>query len=305
MSKRKANDGFTVKDRRSGFALIDNIVIDDYGPLIGAYGIAAYCILVRFARADGTDSYPSYQKVAELMGVCRNTAIKAIKMLVKMGLIDKESRRAKGESLSNSYTLIDVTRQQAYQVVGSPPNAPPSALQIPPSPPNALGSALQILPSASHAPDQYTNNNTPITIHLNKHDDDDDARGSPLLVKENSRARADREATRTIDAELLTLREAAQHMVEETLGSRSWDGWEKYRDQLSKEQLRLVCYWCKAVVLRWLSSKSDDPIENPVGLVRHGVDNGIYPGIPPIDQQSVDDYINMLAEDIKEPSINY
>lgn len=146
---------------------------------------------------------------------------------------------------------------------------------------------------------------TETTSETTTNDDDDDVRVSPLLIKENSRARADREATRKVDAELLALREAAERMVEETLGARSWDGWDQYRDQLSKDQLRLVCYWCKAVVLRWLSAKSDDPIENPVGLVRHGVDNGIYPGIPPIDQQLVDDYINMLAEDIKEPSINY
>lgn len=85
-------------------------------------------------------------------------------------------------------------------------------------------------------------------------------------------------------------------MVEETLGARSWDGWAQYRDKSTKEQLRLVCYWCKAVADRWLTSKSDDPIANPVGFVRYGVEQGIYPGIAPIDQQLVDDYITLLAE---------
>ena len=66
MAKRKGRqqDGFEVKDeRRSGFAIIDNIFIDEYGPLLGAYGIAAYCILARFANRQGTDCWPSYSSV--------------------------------------------------------------------------------------------------------------------------------------------------------------------------------------------------------------------------------------------------
>ncbi len=297
MSRQKRNDGFMVRDRRSGFAIIDNLLIDDYGPTIGAYGIATYCILVRFARADGTESFPSYQKVADLMGASRNTAIKAIKGLVKLGLVEKEKRSLKGESLSNSYVLIDITRIQELHVVGSASQIPPSASQIPPS-------ASQIPPSASREPDQDTNNKTPITRHHNNDDDDDDGVFSSV-VKVNSSERAVREATRNqpIAPELLGLRKAANDMVEETLGPTSWDGWEKYRDQLSKAQLRLVCYWCRAVALRWLSARSeeDEVISNPVGLVRYGVQSETAPGIPPDAQQSVDEYINIMIEQVRTP----
>jgi hypothetical protein len=156
MSQKKSGDGFAVKDRRSGFAIIDNTLIDDYGPLIGAYGIAAYCILVRFARADGTDSYPSYQKVADLMGASRSTAIRAIKRLIELRLIEKEKRSINGESLSNIYALIDITKLEVLQVVGSVSQELPSVTQL-------LGSVSQEPGGVPRTPDQYT-----ITRHHNK-----------------------------------------------------------------------------------------------------------------------------------------
>jgi len=156
MSQKKGDGGFAVKDRRPGFAIIDNALIDDYGPTIGAYGIAAYCILVRFAKADGTDAYPSYQTVADLMNTSRSTAIRAIKKLTQLGLIEKESRRSKGESLSNIYVLVDIKRMRVSQVVGSVPQQPPSV-------PQRLPSVSQQLGSVPGTPDQDTNNKTPIT----------------------------------------------------------------------------------------------------------------------------------------------
>ena len=181
MSQKKGDGGFAVKDRRPGFAMIDNALIDDYGPTIGAYGIAAYCILVRFARADGTDAYPSYQKVAELMGTSRSTAIRAIKKLVGLGLIEKEGRKSKGESLSNIYILVHITKTQAQQEVGSVPQTLPSIPQTLPSIPQTLG-------SVPRTPDQDTitihSNNTPSTIESSSdgHDDDDETRKTVKIL---------------------------------------------------------------------------------------------------------------------------
>lgn len=156
MTTKAPKGEFSVQDRRPGFAIIDNELIDDYGPLLGAYGIAAYCILVRFANRQGTDAYPSYQTVGKLMGASRSTAIRSINNLVKHGLIDKEKRESKGEPQSNMYTILPVRKPQASQVVGGVPQQPPSVPRQPPS-------VSQQLPSVSQEPDQYTNNNTPIT----------------------------------------------------------------------------------------------------------------------------------------------
>ena len=279
---------FSVHDRRSGFAIIDNVLIDTYGPLIGAYGLAAYCILVRFANRQGTDAYPSYQTVAELMGASRRTAMRAIARLVRLGLIEKEKRKKQGESISNMYCLLDIKRPQVSQVVGSDSQSPRGDSRT--------------LGSDSQSPDQDTINKTPLTRHHDPPDDDD---ALSVSVKEGvhvgSYARGDRthDATRSDDPppapdlELLALRTAAHALVIETLGESSWDKWPAYRDRLFREQLRLACYWCKRMQIVYIT---DDKINNPVGFVRDGIESGQPPALAPTDISSIDEFIALHIE---------
>ena len=186
MGKKKGNqpDGFVVQDRRKGFGIIGNDFVDWYGPIVGAYGIAAYCILVRFATASGEDAKPSYNTVARLMKATRPTAIKAIKQLVFLKLIGKETRTIRGEPATNIYTILDIPEltkvdslREPLQVVGSKRDLPPSQCDLLPSVPGLPPSQPDLPPSKRGLPDQYTMINTPYSIH---HDQDTNPPPPPL-----------------------------------------------------------------------------------------------------------------------------
>lgn len=146
-------------DRRGhGFYIVDNDIIEVHGRKLGVYGIAVYNVLLKFCNASGTNAFPSYQTIADLIGISRTKAIETVALLLKCGLIEKTSRKSSsGESSSNLYTLLDVKKTAGGSAQDEPPSTPralPSAQdEPPPSTPHALG-------SAPHAPDQYPMINT-------------------------------------------------------------------------------------------------------------------------------------------------
>ena len=116
--------------RRAGWCWVDNAVIDDYAPRIGAYGIAVYTVLVRYADQDGR-CFPSYQKIAQTLGLSRNTVIKTVRNLVEAGILSVQPRMTSdGDANSNLYTLQPVPAASpdapgsAADALGSPPDAP-------------------------------------------------------------------------------------------------------------------------------------------------------------------------------------
>lgn len=144
-----------------------------------------------------------------------------------------------------------------------------------------------------------TRDYTETTTETTTNDDDDDDDGFSVLVKVDGRDRADREAIRKTDPEWVGVRLAANLMVADTLGASSWDGWEAYRDSLTTHQLRLLCYWCQKINIAYLSD-GDEAITNPVGLVRHGVDKNLAPALRPIDEETIDKFIQAQIEGAPE-----
>lgn len=120
MSNDKLQD-----DRRRGFYIVDNDIIDKYGKAIGAYGVAVYSMIARYADGNGENAFPSYQTMAEKLGMSRTKVVKTVELLVKLGLIKKEQRiDMAGDLTSNLYTIVHL---------GSTPHALPStphALQV-------------------------------------------------------------------------------------------------------------------------------------------------------------------------------
>lgn len=100
----------TIRDAREpGFFMIDNELIDDYGKVIGAYGVAVYNVLARYANKHGENAFPSYSHIADKLDFSRDTAIRTIKLLVDTGLVRKDMRITKvGDMTSNEYTLVHI-----------------------------------------------------------------------------------------------------------------------------------------------------------------------------------------------------
>lgn len=95
--------------RRRGFAIIENHVLEAVGREHGAPGIAVYAALARYANYESRCCVPSYQTIADLVGVSRRTAIRMIEKLCASGFVGKRARRDKaGDSAPNEYELLEV-----------------------------------------------------------------------------------------------------------------------------------------------------------------------------------------------------
>lgn len=122
----------TARDARApGWFWSDNDLIDHYGPIIGAYGIAVYSALARYADRDGR-AFPSYQKLADQLHMSRPTVIKTIGILKDAGLILVNQRTdANGDATSNEYVLVAIATQSHEMALGGKADLPPSKADLP------------------------------------------------------------------------------------------------------------------------------------------------------------------------------
>lgn len=115
-------------NRRHNFFIIDNEVLDLYGPHIGAIGVALYATLVRYAGTK-TTCFPSHDTIASKIGVSRKTVVdyahrlagtdKAT-ILQEAGLppliaIHRRMRQGGGMT-SHLYELLPVTKGDSHGV---------------------------------------------------------------------------------------------------------------------------------------------------------------------------------------------
>lgn len=95
-----------IRDRRRGFLWVNNEIIDDYAPRLGAVSILVYLYMSRFANNNSGVCWPSQEKMAEFCGCNERTVRRATAELEKLGLIHVE-RRKNGTITQNYYTLLD------------------------------------------------------------------------------------------------------------------------------------------------------------------------------------------------------
>ena len=137
--------------RRKNWFSVDNKIIDYYAKEIGPYGVLVYIALTRYAHVETQMCFPSYKTIADKLGISRRMVIYAIKKLVAAGLIKVERRRSgSNDSYSNIYTLFDVSEQKGGVV-------------------NNMHHLVNNMHqgSESHAPKQYSDNNTYLKMHSN------------------------------------------------------------------------------------------------------------------------------------------
>ncbi len=120
-----------MRDRRAkNWFWMERAVVKHHGAALGTVGMSVYAVLAMMADEETQSCYPSYQTIADYLGVSRNTAIKGIKMLVEAELIVVTRRplTADGDATSNVYTLVSPPEP------GSASFAPGSASFAPPHP---------------------------------------------------------------------------------------------------------------------------------------------------------------------------
>jgi hypothetical protein len=69
-----------------GWTYVDNRVVLEHGPRIGAIALGVY-LAIAVHRDKSGDCYPSLNRLCALTGLCRNSVIKAIRVLELSGLI--------------------------------------------------------------------------------------------------------------------------------------------------------------------------------------------------------------------------
>ena len=99
-----------IDERRTNWFWIDNEVVDRFGPQIGAYGLAVYAALARFADGHTRIAFPAIPTIATQLSVHRSTVVAAIKNLENTDppLI---TVAAGGGRTANTYTLNDLSPQ--------------------------------------------------------------------------------------------------------------------------------------------------------------------------------------------------
>lgn len=140
-----------VDRREPGFYIVDNEIIEDFGTRLGVYGIAVYNVLLKFSNANGENAFPSYQTIADLLGISRPKAIEGVKLLQECGLVEKTARKSSsGDPTTNVYTLLDVKKTKG----GGKQDLLPSKQDL-------LGGGKQdLLGGKPRLPDQYPMINT-------------------------------------------------------------------------------------------------------------------------------------------------
>lgn len=105
-----------VRDRRqSGHFWADNEIVDDYLPIIGAYGFAIYMLLCKYADSKTGQCDPSVGGMAKKLQISPPTVKKALTALEECGLIKIEyrPRASKDRKVNdtNVYTLLAVEKR--------------------------------------------------------------------------------------------------------------------------------------------------------------------------------------------------
>lgn len=103
-------------NRRPGWGWFNYEVLDDYGALIGAHGLAVYMVLVRFANNETQASWPAIPTIADKTGLSESTVRRTLVKLQEVGLITIEAQHdSEGRQRPNCYTLVHVTNRAVTQ----------------------------------------------------------------------------------------------------------------------------------------------------------------------------------------------
>jgi DNA-binding transcriptional ArsR family regulator len=102
--------------RKFNYFRVENETIDDEG--LTGYKLLTYIVLCRYADNKTGECYPSYNKIAENMGVSRPTVIKYIKQLEDDGIITKKKNKNNNQQFYNNVYYINSFRGSKADLLG-------------------------------------------------------------------------------------------------------------------------------------------------------------------------------------------
>lgn len=97
---------------QTGWYRVDNEVLTTYAPLLKTTGIAVYNVLCKHADADTQQCWPSHPTIAREAGCSVSTVKRALRVLVREGLILKETISRRGGGVHNRYTLLSLKEKE-------------------------------------------------------------------------------------------------------------------------------------------------------------------------------------------------
>lgn len=92
-----------IKDKRGGRFIVDDVVLNGYGKMLGPYGIAFYIALCRHANMSNQQCWPSQETIAEKTGMSRMQVNRMANLCEEIGLIARETIPGK----YTIYTLLE------------------------------------------------------------------------------------------------------------------------------------------------------------------------------------------------------
>lgn len=132
------NNRLNLRDKRPGWLRAENEIIDVFGPTLGAFGIAVYCVLAKFA-GNGDSAFPSIEKIATLLQCSERQVQRELGKMVGLKLLEREDRYTeKGRPTSPLYYLLSA-KDAVVDFVPPPPRPKkqrltPASKQATPSP---------------------------------------------------------------------------------------------------------------------------------------------------------------------------
>jgi len=116
--------------RQPDWFWMNKSIVDNYGPEIGAIGIAVYAILARCANEEG-HAFPSVRYISRHLGLATNTVMKYLEKLKACELITMKLRRDKaGDKDTTEYVLLKPnmdSTQEGVSPIETPISIEPSS----------------------------------------------------------------------------------------------------------------------------------------------------------------------------------
>jgi hypothetical protein len=102
-------ESLSIRDQRQpGWFFVDNEIIDKYGAQLGAYGVAVYCVLSRYAKNGNQQVNLSARDIGSALGISQDRVRKSLADLASVGLIHLLIPDRPAPGLISTITLLNV-----------------------------------------------------------------------------------------------------------------------------------------------------------------------------------------------------